>query len=470
MEPTMVNPISLKRSLMSIAVLILLVFPAAQNAYSAGQCANLQNIELNADCTSIIIGLDGTIKTKSFSLENPARWVLDISPAKWTGDISQKIKPGNDKYFSQIRTGQWQNQTARLVIHNKGRIPKVDISDTRILILFENQTETPLIEESIPQLPLPDNQIDKPESEKVIEISRLLTTDNSADKKVVSIPRQNTLSTDILSADPLGKNQFDIQSDGTSTIIAIPLNGDKSFSVRREKFPDRLTIEYPSRNNIKEMRYTTKGKENMPCGVVEYINRFESLNPTGFNKLVFYASDKFTYKTDVLDGNLQVTITGKSQSVANAELAATSTSEIKPVSELTVEIPRLVKSETGTSTNLLETPTKSDGAQKFTPPDKKSFLIDKNTSDGEHTTPEVGLGIRLKKVETTGDPIGTSISELKEILPKMAEPRLTEDAKALQSITGGTIEYEQSSGPVMYDPPSEMKALPKGTRPAADLF
>jgi pilus assembly protein CpaC len=487
MEPTMGNPISIKRSLMSIAVLILLVFPAAQNAYSAGQCANLQKLQLNTDCTSIMIGLDGAIKTKSFILENPARWVLDIWPAKWTGDIPKKIIPGNDMYFSQIRIGQWQSQTARLVVHNKGKIPKVDITDSTVMILFEDQKETPLINESIPQLPVPDNLAEKPESEKVVEISRLLATDNSAEGKVVTIPRIQKApstevlpATDILSANPIGKNQFDIQTDGTSTIIAIPLNGDKSFNVRREKFPDRLTIEYPSRNNIKNIRFTTKGKENMPCGVIEYVNRFESVNPNGYNKLVFYASDKFTYKTDVLDGNLQVTITGKSQAVANTELTVAETtksaSDIKPVSKLTVEIPKVVTADTGTSVNLLEGPTKSDDTtksvetQKFTPPDRKSFIIDNKTTDGEHTTPEVGLGIRLNKVEIASDPIGTSISELKEILPKMAEPRLTEDAKVLESIADNSNQQDRLSGPVMIEPPTDMKSLPKGTRPAADLF
>lgn len=481
------NPMSIKKTLMSIAIVALLVFPAAQNAYSAGQCANLQNIELNADCTSIIIGLDGTIKTKSFSLENPARWVLDISPAKWAGDIPQKFTPGNNKYFSQIRIGQWQNQTARLVIHNKGIVPKVDIRDSMVMILFEEQKETPLINEPVPEIPPISKKADKPESEKVIEISRLLTPGNSAAGKVVPIPRiqktsttETIPSTDIPSANPSGRNQFDIQTDGSSTVIEIPLNGDKSFNVRREKFPDRLTIEYPSRNSIKNVRYTTKGKENMPCGVIEYVNRFESVNPSGYSKLVFYASDKFTYKTDVLDGKLQIAIIGKSQSVAKTELTVTEpttiTSDIKSTPVLSVEIPRLAKGETEIPVNLLETPSKpeieikSDKTQKFTPPTNQTFLIDKEPTDGEHTTPEVGLGIRLNKVETIIDPIGTSISELKEILPKMAEPRLTQDAKALQLVAEGSSEGGPMSGPVMIDPPSEMKSLPKGTRPAADLF
>ena len=129
----------IKTSLLTLMVLMLLVFPGTQNAYSGSRQVALDKIEISPDGLNIKIALNGTVKTKSFLVDRPARWVLDITPGKWSSDIVRKTIPENTSYFSQLRTGQWRENTARLVLHTRNLTPEISIVDNTLLISFGSQ-------------------------------------------------------------------------------------------------------------------------------------------------------------------------------------------------------------------------------------------------------------------------------------------------------------------------------------------
>lgn len=538
-----------KTTLGTIIMLVMMLIPTAQNAYSAGQNASLGNLDVNSEGTIIRISLDGAIKTRIFHLDGPPRWVMDISPATWSKDIERSIFPENDKYFGQVRTGQWQKDTARLVIHTRGMHPEVDVNDDEILILFENQDGTEVAREALPKLAPPEKvkikpvsslsiePLDKPKStsttkkdsgDEVVQIptagseeaaassleektlfstnSNVKNNDSSSKTASSSISQvksasiQNTQNENlkINSGDTIGQSpEFEILSDGALTVIHIPLTGDLSFDIRRDRYPDRLTIEYPSRNSVSgsmKVKYTSLGKERMPVGIVEYCQRFVSRNIPDYNKLVFYTGSKYQYKSMIQKGILTVEIRPKDfiSGEVGLETAKAALVEVeKTEPQLSEQVNLLDDDNPKTTTNpeastvsveetveqpkeLLET-TKSGfegDTQTFTPPEQKySFIIDEPQQvDGtEHTVPEASLKTRINKVEAIGDIRQASVREMTKFLPEFADSSLVKGSESLKT-DKESGEALVSGGPMMFEPSMESKPLPKGTRPAADLF
>ncbi|MCD6217319.1 pilus assembly protein N-terminal domain-containing protein [bacterium] len=514
--------INFKTTLGTIIVLMMMLFPTAQNAYSAGQNASLSSLDVSSEGTLVRISLDGAIKTRTFHLDGPPRWVMDISPATWSKDIERIIFPENDKYFGQVRTGQWKANTARLVIHTRGMYPEVDVNDDEILILFENQSGSVVANEALPKLSPPEKVENKPASSLSIEPlgkpKSTSSTKKDSGHKVVQIPKvesektaassimqvksasiQNTQNENrkISSGDTIEKSpEFQILSDGAMTIIHIPLTGDMSFDIRRDRYPDRLTIEYPSRKNISgtmKVKYTSLGKENMPVGIVEYCQRFVSRTVPDYYKLVFYTGSKYQYKSMIQKGILTIEVRSKDFSSRNLGLETAKASAVEvektelqlseQVNLLENDNPEVTTNPEATTVSVdqtkesLET-TKSafeGDTQTFTPPEQKySFIIDKPQQvDGtEHTVPEASLKTRINKVEAIGDVRQASVREMTKFLPEFADSSLIKGSESLKTnkTNKETDENLVSGGPMMFEPSMESKPLPKGTRPAADLF
>jgi len=491
---------------------MLLVFPGTQNAYSGTRQVVLDKIEISPDGLNIKINLNGAIDTKSFIVARPARWVLDITPAKWSDDVLRKSVPKDTSYFSQLRTGQWRTNTARLVIHTKEGTPEVKIDNDVLLITFESGDSSPESDgfpnPFLGEITDPEtiDEIDGNTDYEVIEIPKVLPTEvDSIDTIVVPTSDKTQDQSSLLEIGGLTKitetgkwatdmPKFEIYCDGATTLIDVPLVGDQSFDIRKEKFPERLTIEYPSRallSNANKLSYSSLGKEYLPLGIVDYCTRYVSLNFTGYNKLVFYTNDKFNYQTRVENGTLNIDIlnlhtTAKSSSNepeiardqinAGAKIATDSLAPIlllegEPVDITTPPAVEVSRDETGTQLTGLKSGFEED-TQTFTPPDKSySFIINEPEEiDGtDHTVPEAGLGTRISKVETTTDARQASLREMTEFLPGFANDSLKEGSESLKTreITGDNL---IASGPMMIDPPQDTMLLPKGSRPAADLF
>ncbi len=505
--------INLKTTLGTIIVLLMMLFPTAQNAYSAGQNASLSSLDVSSEGTIIRISLDGVIKTRTFHLDGPPRWVLDISPATWSKGIERSIFPENDKYFGQVRTGQWKEKTARLVIHTRGMHPEVDVNDDEILVLFENQNGSIVANEALPKLDLPEKVESKPVSTLSIETLGKSKSTSTTEKKfvheVVIIPKvesddseassitqvksasiQNTQNENlkINSGNTIEKSpEFEILSDGGMTVIHIPLTGDMSFDIRRERYPDKLSIEYPSRKNISgtmKVKYKSLGKERMPVGIIEYCQRFVSRTVPDYNKLVFYTGSKFQYKSIIQKGTLTIEVRSKdvlsgkdgleTAKVASVEVAKTEPQMPQQVNLLANDNPEATTvslDQTEESLETTESGFESD-TQTFTPPEQKySFIIDRPQQvDGtEHTSPEASLKTRINKVETIGDVRQASVREMTKFLPEFADSSLMKGSESLKT-NKETGENLVSGGPMMFEPSMESKPLPKGTRPAADLF
>lgn len=505
------NRINFKTTLGTIIILMMMLFPTTQNAYSAGQNASLSNLDVSSEGTIIRISLDGDIKTRTFHLDGPPRWVMDISPAIWTKDIERIIFPENDKYFGQVRTGQWQEKTARLVIHTRGMHPKVNINDDEIQILFENLNGTIVADEAMPQLAPPEKVKTKPVTNLSIEPLGKSTSSTRADSKngVVQIPKvesEKTAASSILrvksagidntqnenrkinSGDTTKKSpKFQILSDGAMTVIHIPLIGDMSFDIRRDRYPDRLTIEYPSRKNISgtmKVKYSSLGKEHMPVGVVEYCQRFISRTVPDYNKLVFYTGSKYQYKSMIQKGVLTIEVRSKDILAGKAGLETVKVLSVeaeRPEQLLSEQVnlldndnPESTTVSVDQTTELLETTTSGFEIDKqtFTPPDHKySFIIDEPQQvDGtEHTIPEASLKTRINKVETIGELRQASVREMTKFLPEFADSSLMKGSESLKTDKESGKDLI-SGGPMMFEPSMESKPLPRGTRPAADLF
>lgn len=522
-------------------IAFMLIIMASGQAISQTQSASEIGLTIDPSGSLLKIALNGEVKTRTFILGNPERWVIDITPAKWSRDVKSKYQVEKCDYLSLVRTGQWQEKTARLVLHTKGMEPSYKNLGGEIVITFENST--PLVTDELISLPEPtellkerpmeqeedtstDLKTSNPEELKATypavkfsgrkgEIQAVGSSDKSEDTKddnpQPEIAKKDFLVEKVASSDittdPASKptinippaaavagsgteirmetdkgRDFEVMTDGTETVISIKLNSDRSFNVKRGKFPERLIIEYPSltgviQNDVKVL-YSQTSREKLPIGIIESCSRFESTNPSGYQKLIFYSKGTFEYKTRIENNTLNVVVKGTAQepviSEQNPEIALNNASS-ETTSESEVVLQKADNTaqteEKGFSVKTVSESNKDNTNQKFSPPDKKSFVVDEVKND-EHTTPQSGLNFIIKDVEAT-NVIQAGASEMLKFLPEHANKANQEAAKSLNTNSetgsdGSTINVP--GGPLMFEPPESSVPLPKGTRPAADLF
>jgi len=491
----MKNQMNIK-TITRLAFAFLMLLPLTVNAFSAGNTVTLKDIRINENGTLITISCEGTVSTKTFTMNKPARWVVDISPAVWDRTLKQSMNPSDTSYFDKVRIGQWRKTTARLVIHTKGLIPEIENNGSFILINFEKGTTPP----SILPLDKPGTGSEIPDTEEeVTPLPKDTAVESSetpvTDSKVVEIPRalevgkyeSNPLQTPDSSQQVTGTNeniskttgadnrQFEVICDGDITRIMITLADDKSFDVRNIRFPDRLIVDYPTQLNIpkkNKVHFMQKSRERLPIGIITYVSIFESQDVQGYSRLVFESDQKFTYKTSIENNALNIDIRPSKPQ----EKVATAKEETNlPASSTANSAETIVGTATTQETGTTES--EAEKGQTFTPPDRTSFVIDKKdkeTDESGHTTPESSQAFNLKSVESKSESETVSVKDMIGTLPEFAKSNILSGGKALEGEGEDeglkTSDTMLASEPLMIEPPEEFKPLPKGTRPAADLF
>lgn len=510
------NLMNLKKLFRTLLIITLLMFPMG-TVISASNSATISDIEIAPAGSIVTINLNGTVNTKVFNLVNPERWVMDISPAKWSNSIERRIDISDSNYFTQIRTGQWQQNTARLVIHTSGRSPVVESKDNQIVIIFdESAISMDKVYDGMQPLPVPviekfvedDTRMKQDESaddsETISELRavrptvkfsgrkgqveevgfRVSETDADSQKPDLLSKPEAERSIDKTESSTEIKTQvrtkdtedfpFEILTDGDITIIKVDLGSQRSYDIRRGSFPDRLIIEYPSRATLydsKPIQYKQADRERVPIGILSEYSRFISESPSGYNRLAFFAEDDFEYKTLLEKNTLKIAINAAGKT-AELQTALETRTDRKPSTDVlatdieaspVVQIPSARDSEaeieTETETVATQiTESKPTEHEEIESSDTKSFRID--IDDTGHTTPQIGTSFILKEVETDSA-IQASAKDMLSILPDIAE-RSTASLKK--------SDVDLASGPLMFDPPESLPPLPKGTRPAADLF
>jgi pilus assembly protein CpaC len=470
-----------------LAIALLILLPSMGMANSAGRDVTLKNLEIGENGQSITINVDGKVTTRTFVMSSPSRWVVDISPTKWGTDIQQVYVPQDTQYFGKIRIGQWRTHTSRLVIHTNGTNPQISVTDNQIQITFGDQISSSTNEPTKLETPI----INKPESSgaanetgtsdsKTVDVPRVLPVSNQNNQIALTNPTQPTGNpADTLASGNAKTDKFEITCDGSTTKILINLTNEQTYDVQSLKYPDRLMVQYPVTTdtpNPGKVRFKLIDRERLPIGIIGYVSRFESTSASGVNKLLFEANKKFNYNTSINNGILNIDIrpvgsvatAGKTpdNTVANAtDKTATETQPVKTTSE-TKPLASVV-TLVGNDKTANDDKTTSDETQKFAPPEKPSFVVGKEKTDADHTIPESSTGIKLKEVTTGEEGQTASVKDMVGNIPNFANSSIMGGGKALEE---GQSEQKGSDVPMMIEPPEEFKPLPKGSRPAADLY
>ena len=474
-----------------IAIALLILFPIAGMAHSSGRDVTLKSLEIGENGLSITINTDGKANTRSFVLSSPTRWVLDISPAIWSGDIQQVFEPQNTQYFGKIRIGQWRSKTARLVIHTNGANPTVETTEGKILISFGEtpssanaepiKQETPSENKSVAETGSNDTAVDTGSTDlKTVEVPRVLpVSDYKAQPAIANTSQTSDNSQSTQEINSAKSDKFEITCDGSTTRILINLTKEQTFDVQSLKYPDRLLVQYPASTDTsgsKKIRFKSIDRERLPVGIIGYVSRFESTSVPQITKLVFEADKQFNYSTSIDNGILKIDIRSL-DTAARTPLDKAAAGETKPIETSNLNTPgtAAVTILDGTAAGSGKEE-KTGDTQKFNPPDTPSFVIDKNKdkAGSEHTVPESSGGIKLKEVTTSDDSETVSIKDMVGSLPEFAPSKLKGGEKALEKKGDenppAVSDSKQGDIPLMIEPPEEYKPLPKGSRPAADLF